>query len=542
MDMYYIERRKKALTNSILQESFMSITTLKNNCITHPTHNNILKFVENYKYYKDEHNSFNNMLDIVSEYYLNNKDNNFKDIIRAIQNTILYENNLRDAKSSLKYFADNTSINISSIIEEVDTYITADRVLNNRELINQRFNLDKFVNEYKINNDDDKISLIEELCFKIDSFNCNKELKYNLALENISYEFYKKGIAIDEDTLISSITEYFTIQDVDIESVLEINTAFKNKTKKSLLSKFKSESVSKVREFISKLKNTEIKTPEQIRPILRLMYSQSAQQVIDDLPNFFSWIRTFLVFTIFTVNPYIAIVALLTDQFIASNVKKSEAEKMITKYKHEKDICRNKLNKLKNEKAKSNLEEYIRTLEHSISKLEEYKDSLYSERGLEKMQSEISIEKKRLLDSLNEGEVGYRPFFMSTDKFFNKYYNQYIKESNMILKEMDKYHNCIGIKESLEIDYDTYQLPHPKNIHNLLTEAGNLYIHLGSVDNAPQVDMMMRNIGCQLSEGYFISAEEKDDKVDIYLMSEYCIEPEREIIHKEILETAETIQ
>ena len=540
MDMYYIEKRKKALDNTILKESFISIDTLKNNCITHPSHKNILKFVENYNSFRGNHNSFNNMLDIIAEYYLNNNDKNINDILYAINNTIPYEKNLRDVKESLEYFSRRTLIDVTLVMSEVNDYITADRIINNRNNINNRFNIDKFINEDKVYIEEDKISLIEELCVMVDTFNCNKELKYNLALENISYEFYRKGISIDKEKLLSTITEYFSIQNVDIEAVLEINTVFNHKVKGNILNNIKSKSISKVKEFINKLRNTEIRTPEQIRPILRLMYSQSAKQVLDDLPNFLTWMRTFLIFTAFTVNPYIAVIALLTDQFIASNVKKTEAERMIREYKHEIEVCKNKLNKLKNRDAKVNLEEYIRTLEHSITKLEEYRDSLYSERGLENMQNEISIEKKHLLDSLNEGTVGYRPYFMNTDRFFEKYNYEFNKQCDIILKEMKKYNNCVTIRESLELDYVNYKLIHPENIHNFLTESGNLYIKIGTVDSKDE-EMMFENVSKFLSEGYLLSTEEKNDKTSIYLMSEYCIEPDKEIIHKEILETAEII-
>lgn len=541
MDMYYVDKRKKSLNNTILQESYISIDTLKNNCITHPNHNNILKFVDNYKHFIGEHNSFNVMLDIVSEYYINSKDKNFKDILLSISNAIPLETNLRDIKESVQIFGDETSTDVSYILAEIDNFITADRILNNYEKINKRFDIDKFINEYKLYVEQDKISLIEELCFKMDTFNCSKELRYNIALENITYEFYKKGISVDKETLLSTITEYFAIQNTDIESVLEINTIFTEKVKMGVLNKLKSRSTSKVREFITKLKSTEIKTPEQIRPVLRLMYSQSPQQVLDDLPNFFTWFRTFIAFSTFTINPYIGIVIMLTDQIIASRIKKGEAERMIQKYKHEKDVSQNKLNKLKSQKAKENLEKYIKGLDESIEKLENYRDSLYSERGVEDMH-EMSIEKRRILDAMNEGVTrGYRPYFMDTNKFFNKYYSEYVRECSNILQEMDKYHNCTGIKESLNINWDAYKEIRPNNIHHYLLETGEIYSKIAHVDS-DKVDMMANNLGCLLKEGYYISVEDTDKGSDIYLMTEYCIEPDKEIIHKDILEKAEIIK
>jgi hypothetical protein len=131
---------------------------------------------------------------------------------------------------------------------------------------------------------------------------------------------------------------------------------------------------------------------------------------------------------------------------------------------------------------------------------------------------------------------------MDENKFFNKFHSKYIRECSNIIKNMYNQKRCTGLKDSLIIDESTYREVAKHNINNYLSESGALYIKLGYIKNNDRIDMLMNNISYKLNEGYYLYTEEDDNGSNIFLMSEYCIETEKEIVHKELLETTAMIK
>lgn len=94
--------------------------------------------------------------------------------------------------------------------ETINTFINYDRIIDNDEKINKRFNVDKYLS----NNIGQPIEdLIQSLCEFLDTYDLSFESKFNLCLENIPYSLYKNGIQTDDTIIYEYITDYFLTKD-----------------------------------------------------------------------------------------------------------------------------------------------------------------------------------------------------------------------------------------------------------------------------------------------------------------------------------------
>lgn len=96
------------------------------------------------------------------------------------------------------------------ILEEgFRTVETCQRVINNQDMLNRRFNIDKIVKSNKYN----PPAIIEELCEMIDTYSVPSHVKFNIALENITYSLNRNGINIGDDAILEHVTDYFLERD-----------------------------------------------------------------------------------------------------------------------------------------------------------------------------------------------------------------------------------------------------------------------------------------------------------------------------------------
>ena len=129
---------------------------------------------------------------------------------------------------TLRNIANKTARNgipLSDMInKKVNDYIIMDRILKNNETLSKRFDIDKVI---KMNSNGDLDSLVKELCSFIDTYELPIEAKYNIALENITYSFYKNIIPIEYRRLFNDITDYFLesnliLTDNDIDGMMKV--------------------------------------------------------------------------------------------------------------------------------------------------------------------------------------------------------------------------------------------------------------------------------------------------------------------------------
>lgn len=95
-------------------------------------------------------------------------------------------------------------------LEEVNRYIDYDRIIDNDEKINRRFNVDRYLS----NNITQPVeNLVNSLCEFLDTYNMSIESKFNLCLESIPYSLYKNGVKVKKDIVYEYVTDYFLTKD-----------------------------------------------------------------------------------------------------------------------------------------------------------------------------------------------------------------------------------------------------------------------------------------------------------------------------------------
>lgn len=153
-----------------------------------------------------------------------------------------------------------------------------------------------------------------------------------------------------------------------------------------------------VKDLLKKYKTEQIKSEGKLKYYIKKIYAKHPSQIIDETPNFLAWIRLGFVLSTAAFNPIITIPIFIVDQFIAMNFKRSETDKMLAIF--EKEI--NKVEKKDNNNDK--VKKYLKCLNECKSKLVTYRDSLYSEKELDK-RYEIENESSNLSNCITLEDV-----------------------------------------------------------------------------------------------------------------------------------------
>lgn len=180
---------------------------------------------------------------------------------------------------------------------------------------------------------------------------------------------------VDAPVLKKQIDDDFAFMSVNdiCSTVMESNKFADSEDVKDLLDKYKAEQKKSVPGF---------------KRVLNKIFTRKPEHIIDDVPNILSAIRTFFILStgiIPVIGPAIALVGFCVDKFVEFSLKREEAEKVVNYFKSEKAECEKKYDKMKDGDKKDDLGEYIECLDKAIDKLEEYRDKLYTDEELEKM-------------------------------------------------------------------------------------------------------------------------------------------------------------
>ena len=132
-----------------------------------------------------------------------------------------------------------------------------------------------------------------------------------------------------------------------------------------------------VKDLLKKYKTEQIKDEGKLKYYIKRIYAKHPSQIIDETPNFLAWLRLGFVMSTAAFNPIITIPIFIVDQFISMTFKRDQAEKMVSIFEKE-------LKKVEKKKSNKKVDSYIKCLNSCISKLQQYRDSLYSEKELQK--------------------------------------------------------------------------------------------------------------------------------------------------------------
>lgn len=415
-------------------------------------------YLNSWRYMNTNKNiSFKSLLETVSDFKNNCK--NKSQISKVV--SILSEQVIPSIDNVKLFKNDINKINEAVIIESYNKQIVRNRVINNHKKLNNR-NFDRLIREYNIN-DNNIDYCIYELCSLID--NCSSKMstsaKFNVALENISYGFTKNNIPYNEETVLSNIADYFLSENVNYDCISMMSNHIQNSylydnENKQCLNYITNESVitealskDTIKDMLNKFKIEPKKTPEGLKSIVTKFYTLSADNVIEETPNFLSWFRKAIVFSTLAANLYLGIITIFVDKFIEMGVKRKEADKMVNKFKSELNKAKSKKDKLDREsKSYSNNEKYIKELEKNIDSLEQYRDSLYSEDELDArdndldslIESYLKEESDEVPEDIKENIIS----ILAIDKDVKEFDDQAFEEiMNIVDKDIPKYNNDI---------------------------------------------------------------------------------------------------
>lgn len=143
-----------------------------------------------------------------------------------------------------------------------------------------------------------------------------------------------------------------------------------------------------VSDLIKKYKADQNKSVGKLKATITRIFTKSPAQIIDETPKIFEFIRIFGIFSLAAIptaiGPVLALITFMADRFVTMTLKRKDADKVCDYFKKEKNKMEKKLSTLKDGDKKDVTEEYIQCLDKCISKLEDYRDSLYSTQELDR--------------------------------------------------------------------------------------------------------------------------------------------------------------
>lgn len=302
----------------------------------------------------------------------------------------------------------------------------ADRIIKNYDKFSKRFNIDRLIQENAyVNGIDDTVISI---CGLMETYNIPDEQKFSMVIENCWYGFNKNAVEFDLSEVATTATDYYltkggnsdmcrkilenslVVDKKDYKGDLELITeeepeddddihfeggaVFTGTTRilralSEVEDAVKQPATSAFMKELNDYKTSDEKNKEtKLQWLVRKLYSKSPEQIIDDTPNLFGYIRKFFILGICAINPVLAAVTLMADIFVGLHMEREETKKMIDHYNKEIDVTKKKLETTKDKNEKERLEKYLEALKEARKKIDEYYEGLLSDEELDKKYDE----------------------------------------------------------------------------------------------------------------------------------------------------------
>lgn len=441
----------------------------------------------------DEREAFTYLMEALDEYLLTKFSNDeLKNITRSLELDIV-PSLKGDNYDSIYSFDAKYFTNLAGILESNKK---CDRIIKNHERLNNICNMDNYIRTHYVPNDNTKIpELVYELCDMIDTIKMNNSIKINVALENIKYGLYKVGYINDKLILESIVNRFCQLENFDIEIISNIITRNElySEDDKQAVGYLINESVD-----ITYLEGTQIKSnscaniinklnlfkigkfsKSALKGFVRSIYVRNETQIIEDLPNVFTWIRQLLVLSTLVVLP-LGIVTIFIDCFIKMTLQRAEVTKAIKKVNSELNKVERKLDNASSDKTIERLEKYKTELEENLEKLEIYEDSLLSERERD---SKYDFSESCILDNNFITYDGYKHSYHKDcaekiAKVFNKIKSDSVYAEKVNFSKIQEFANNIS----------------KENIHKYLNAEGQIMIELASWNIGKQKFALLESV------------------------------------------------
>ena len=165
-----------------------------------------------------------------------------------------------------------------------------------------------------------------------------------------------------------------------------------NKKRKDLIfeedfidtSKDTNKNISKFQKIVNDFKSSTGDNKEnKLKNLIMKLYTKNVENIVEETPNLLQYIRTIFILGSCAISPVCAAILAIADYFIALHVDRKETEKMLKALDKEKKKIEKKLEKETDEEKIERLEKYNDSLNKSYDKINEYYESLLTEKELD---------------------------------------------------------------------------------------------------------------------------------------------------------------
>lgn len=467
---------------------------------------------------------------------------------------------------------------LDSITEAVNNTIAYDRIINNHNKLNRRYNLDRFVKE-SVFTADQATDTIYEFCKLIDTYDIPLKAKYSIAIENGLYAYEKNYVPYNKQSILEAVTDYFLMMHNENGDMLGIiaNTAKKtlmyeqadfdkldlipanspeymnifteetidglafyenhnaNSNMRTLITESKD---SKIKDKIKKFKLKPKKDINDLKDLIRGVLMNHSQEAIDETPNILGMIFVFFVLAgTFAISIVAGAITLMTMIFVGIKWSEDECDKQIKHYKDHIKKVKNRIAKAKSEKEKERLNEYLSSLEKNLEKLEDYRENLKSD--IQK-QREEEEENKKSEESSNDDFSLESVKNIADDLFVLEKAIENIAKNKIDISTIQEKINSINnanIDAITEFSIKNPDLIHPEELSEILTEQREDTLKLVDVNKYVRSTILSENI-TKLNNFKYDFSEECSIQSALHEMANTIIT--RDVIEESLLYTKES--
>jgi hypothetical protein len=115
------------------------------------------------------------------------------------------------------------------------------------------------------------------------------------------------------------------------------------------------------------------------KSLINKIYSKNPDQIVSEIPNFFTLIRVTFIIGNTAINPVLGIITLITDLILKMHTTRKQTDRVINYYKDEISRVKTKINKAKDNNTKERLTKYNDLLKKDLEKIKSYSRDLYSD-------------------------------------------------------------------------------------------------------------------------------------------------------------------
>lgn len=329
----------------------------------------------------------------------------------------------------------------NKLYEQAEIIAECDRILRNYNKICKRFDIDKIISE--VCSYSDIYESIIELCSCIDTYQLPFIKKYNTALEIANYTLGKNYMNYAPEKIIEAVTDYFifntNISDSDrndIKTIANNSVLFESadfncvsflfndsniisegtkiispeygivlendmkdkidddiKTIKKDMKEWpkgnpdehKDDNIKKMiqdfRDQCAKTDKDENKNMliAHFKSLINKIYTKNPDQIVSEIPNFFTLIRVTFIVGSTALNPVLGLVSLITDIALKINMTRKQTDKIIKAYNDEISKVKTKIEKAKDNETRERLTKYNDYLKKDLQKIKDYEKEYYTD-------------------------------------------------------------------------------------------------------------------------------------------------------------------